>query len=163
MWHRCDMRGALARKNKIVIFSQVFSRAKFCFFLHKPLQCPNTTKICTQLADPSLFDAKKFHIFLNFLTIFWMYCSQAYIFIGFPLTRALGMYEQHETLHTPCEPEYLWSHKFSDFLEFFCYFFRMVKALWPSLTCFDRTVTTQKGISVCAPNGGGANLSMLWN
>ena len=65
-----DLWGALARKNKIVIFSQVFSRARFCFFLHKPLQCPNTTKIGTQLLDHSLFDAKKFHIFLNFLAIF---------------------------------------------------------------------------------------------
>ena len=104
------------------------------FFLHKPLQCPNTTKICTQLADPSLFDAKKIHIFWIFLLFFWIYCSQAYIFTVFPLTRAPGMPKQHEKLHAPCEPEYLWSHKFSDFLELFCYFFQDGQC---PLTSFD--------------------------
>ena len=58
-----------SKKKQNSHFSQVFSWAKFCFFLHKPLQCPNTTKICTQLADSRLFDAKKFHFFI-FLAIF---------------------------------------------------------------------------------------------
>ena len=80
-------------KTKQLFFPQFFPEPNFVFFLHKPLQCPNTTKICTQLVDHSLFDAKKIIFFLNFLAIlFQIYYSQVYILSVFP---------RHELLECP--------------------------------------------------------------
>ena len=40
------------------------------FLCHELSGCPNGTQICTRLADMTIFDPTKFHIFLIFLLFF---------------------------------------------------------------------------------------------
>ena len=121
----------LLQKNQNSVFFTSFFWDKFCFFLHELLQCPNTTKFCTHLPHLSISDAKRIHIFLNFLLFFWIYYSRAYIFTVFPLPWAPRVSKQHENLHAPCAPNYLRSHKIFEFFIFVAIFFETVKDLWP--------------------------------
>ena len=119
------------KKTKIVYFLQVYFWDKFCFFVHELLQCPNTTKFCTHLPHLSILDAKRIHIF-------WFFC---YFFEFTVHTRTyLLFFLRHELLECPNNMK-ICTHlanlstfdptKFQNFLTFFCYFFEMVKAVWP--------------------------------
>ena len=73
------------RKKQNLAREKTLEKMTFLFFLLELLACHLITKTCKHLVHPSLFDAKKFHIFLNFLAIlFQIYCSQAYRFTVFP-------------------------------------------------------------------------------
>ena len=79
------LEGLVEKKNKIWIEKKLGKKWLFCFFLLELLACHLITKTCKHLVHPSLFDAKKFHIFLNFLAIlFQIYYSQACILTVFP-------------------------------------------------------------------------------
>ena len=83
------LEGLVEKKNKIWLGKKLL----FCFFLLELLTCHLITKTCKHLVHPSLFDAKNFHIFLNFLAIlFQIYYSQVYILSVFP---------RHELLECP--------------------------------------------------------------
>ena len=58
-------------------------------FLLEHLACHLITKICKRLAHPSLFDAKKNDIFLNFLAIFLNLLFTAYRLNFFPFPEFL--------------------------------------------------------------------------
>ena len=60
-------------------------------FLRELLACHLITKFCTHLAHPSILDAKKFHMFLNFLAIFLNLLFKDVQIYCFPLPRAPGM------------------------------------------------------------------------
>ena len=58
--------------NFFAIFSNLlFIGINYYFFLcHELPECPTNTKLCTRLADMTIFDPTKFHIFLIFLLFF---------------------------------------------------------------------------------------------
>ena len=88
-----DIGGACGEKNKIWLGKKLGKKWLFCFFLLELLACHLITKTCKHLVHPSHFDAKKIHIFLNFLAIlFQIYCSQACRLTVFP---------RHELLECP--------------------------------------------------------------
>ena len=114
------MRGALKKQNS-AFFSKFFSVANL-FFSPRAPTLSKRKKNSTHLAHPSLFDAKFFYIFLNFLAIFFEFTAHSVHFKVFRLTRAAGMSKLCQNLHAPCSLEYLRSHKI---LDFFCYFLRI--------------------------------------
>ena len=125
-------------------------------FLRELLACHLITKFCTRLVHPSILDAKKFHMFLNFLAIFWIYYSMMYIFIVFLCRELLECPNNMKICTHLANLSTFDPTKFQIFLTFFAIFSR-----WSKL--FDQMVTAQKGISIRATNCRGANLSTHWN
>ena len=64
------LEGLVEKKNKIWLEKKLGKKWLFCFFLLELLACHLITKTCKHLVQPSLFDAKKFHIFWIFLLFF---------------------------------------------------------------------------------------------
>ena len=120
-----DIVGARGEKKQNLSQKKTCKNTLFWFFLRELLACHLITKFCTRLVPPSILDAKKFHMFLNFLAIFLNLLFTAYRFTIFPLPQVPGPSKQRQNLHAPCTLDYLRSHKISDFFEYFCYFFRI--------------------------------------
>ena len=120
------------RKKTNFSSKKLWKNALFCFFLSlERLVHHLITKTCKHLVHPSLFDAKKFHIFLNFLAIFLNSLLTAYV---------LKFFVWHGLLECPncakicmrLAPLSIFDPtKFQIFLIFFAIFFWVVKVLWP--------------------------------
>ena len=122
----------LWRKNKIWLGKKLGKKWLFCFFLLELLACHLITKTCKHLVHPSHFDAKKSHIFLNFLAIlFQIYCSQACILTVFPHHELLECQNSTKICTHLAHMSIFDLTKFYIFLNFFAIFFRTVKAVWP--------------------------------
>ena len=150
-----DIVGARGEKTK---YGSEKTLKKYTIFLLELLGCHLITKNCTQLAHPRILDAKKVIFFWTCL----LFCSNlvftdVQIYCFFVLTISWNVQTARNFSRTLRASVSLIPQIFR-FLFFFCYFFRAVKALWPTLTYFDQTITAHKGVSVSAPNGGGANL-----
>ena len=121
-----------SKKNKIVYFLKFFFWDKFCFFLHELLQCPNTTKFCTHLPHQSILDAKKIHIFLNFIAIFLnLLFTRVHIYCFCPCNDFLECPNNMKICTHLANLSTFDATKFQNFLIFFAIFFEMVKAVWP--------------------------------
>ena len=121
----------LSQKNQnSVFFTSLFLR-QILFFSPRAPTMSKHKKICTHLPHLSILDAKRIHIF-------WFFC---YFFEFTVHTRTyLLFFLRHELLECPNNMK-ICTHlanlstfdptKFQNFLTFFCYFFEMVKAVWP--------------------------------
>lgn len=98
------------------------------FFCHKLLRCHLTIKISMRLTHPSIFDGKTFQIFLVVFAIFLNF-----LFISEQFFLQPHRTPKHaDNLHGPCGPDYLRSHKISDFILIFFTFFNLVSSVYCS-------------------------------
>ena len=112
----------LVEKKTKFVSEKTCKKYTILVFLRELLACHLITKFCTCLVHPSILDAKKFHMFLNFLAIFLNLLFKDVQIYCFPLPRAPGMSKQHEKIYAPCAHEQLQSHKISEFFDFFAIF-----------------------------------------
>ena len=143
----------MERKKPKFSSKNVWKNALFCFFSLERLVHYLITKTCRHFVHSSLFEAKKIQLFLKFLLFLSNLLFIGIIFFVFLCARAPGVSNQHKNLHAPWGHDYHRSHKISDLFDFFAIFSRRSKS-------FDRTVTTQKGISISGTNGRGEKLSI---
>ena len=152
-----DIVGARGEKKPKFSSKKLWKNAQFCFFSLERLVRHLITKTCKHLVHSSLFEAKKIQLFLNFVAIFLNL-----LFIGLHIYCFSSNMSSWNVRTARNFARTLWTWvslipQIFRFFRIFLLFFSGRSKL------FDRTVTTQKGISIRAPNGGGANLSRLSN